>query len=73
MICWIIAGKVYVNRLIDAGVAVKVKQYKMAEHGFLEVNQPDYIPGDSRQSPEQAAYARACERYLIRELRALLY
>ena len=67
------SGKIYANRLIDAGVAVKVKQYKKAEHGFLEVNQPDYKTEDFRKSPEQEAYARDCERYLIRELRPLLY
>jgi acetyl esterase len=63
-------GIAYAKRLIDLGVPVKVKEYPKAEHGFLEVNRPDYTQGDPRQTPEQAAYTRDCEQYLIRELRA---
>lgn len=62
----------YAKRLIDAGVSVTVKEYPEAEHGFLEVNRPDYTQGDDRQNPQQAAFARDCERYLIRELKAQL-
>jgi len=65
-------GISYAKRLIDVGVAVKVKEYAKAEHGFLEVNRPDYTQGDHRQNPEQAAYARECERYLICELKSYL-
>ena len=65
-------GIAYAKRLIDLAVSVKVKEYKEAEHGFLEVNRPDYGTGDPRQTPEQAAYCRDCEQYLIRELGAML-
>ncbi len=65
-------GISYAKRLVDLGVAVKVKEFTKAEHGFLEVNRPDYTQGDPRQTPEQAAYARECEQYLIRELKASL-
>lgn len=66
------SGRGYAIRLMDAGVAVKVKKYPEAEHGFLEVNRPDYAAEDPRKTPEQAAYARNCEEYLVRELRAML-
>lgn len=59
----------YAKRLMGAAVPVKVKEYPKALHGFLEVNRPDY-PTDDRQNPEQAGYARDCERYLANELRA---
>lgn len=65
-------GIAYAKRLMDLAVPVKVKEYVDAEHGFLEVNRPDYGPGDPRQTPEQEAYCRDCEQYLIRELRASL-
>jgi len=63
-------GIAYAKRLIDNAVPVKVKEYPDAVHGFLEVNRSDFPAGDERQTPEQAAYARDCEQYLIRELRA---
>jgi acetyl esterase len=65
-------GISYAKRLIDLGIPVKVKEFLKAEHGFLEVNRPDYPQGDPRQNPEQAAYASECEQYLIRELKASL-
>ena len=66
-------GLAYAKRLLDLAVPVKVKEYKDAEHGFLEVNRPDYGTGDPRQTPVQAAYCRDCEQYLIRELRACFH
>ena len=60
----------YAKRLIGAAVPVKVKEYPKALHGFLEVNRPEYNPADPRVTPEQAEYARDCEKYLINELRA---
>ncbi len=63
-------GIAYAKRLIDAAVPVKVKEYPNAVHGFLEVNRPDYPPGDDRRNPEQEAYCKDCEEYLVRELRA---
>lgn len=63
-------GIAYAKRLIDNAVPVKIKEYPAAEHGFLEVNRPDYPEGDPRQTAEQAEYARDCEHYLIQELRA---
>ena len=65
-------GISYACKLIEAGVPVKTKEYKDAEHGFLEVNRPDYDMEDARKTPEQAGYARDCEQYLIREMRALI-
>ena len=65
-------GLAYARRLLDLGVEVKVREYRDAEHGFLEVNRPDYPQDDPRISAEQAALARDCERHLIRELRATL-
>lgn len=65
-------GLEYAARLVDAGVEVKVKKYLHAEHGFLEVNRPDYPDGDARKNPEQERYARDCEAYLVRELKNLL-
>ncbi len=65
-------GLAYAKRLLELGVEVKVREYRDAEHGFLEVNRPDYPQDDPRVSPEQAAMARDCEAYLIRELRATL-
>ena len=62
----------YAKKLIDAGVPVKTKEYAGAEHGFLEVNRPDYDMPDDRKTPEQEAYTRDCEQYLIREMRAML-
>jgi acetyl esterase len=60
----------YAKRLIDLAVPVKIREYPQALHGFLEVNRPDYPSGDERQTPEQAEFARDCERYLVQELRA---
>ena len=65
-------GLAYAKRLMDLAVPVKVKEYPNALHGFLEVNRPDYSGEDDRKTLEQAACARDCERYLIRELRASL-
>lgn len=64
-------GIAYAKRLIDLGVPVTVREFAHAEHGFLEVNRPDYTPGDPRQTPEQAEYARECERYLVGALRMI--
>ena len=63
-------GIAYAKRLTDVAVPVKVKEYPKAVHGFLEVNRPDYPAGDARQNPEQEAYCRDCEKYLMQELRA---
>lgn len=63
-------GIAYAKRLIDHAVPVKVKEYPAAVHGFLEVNRPDFLSGDERQTPEQAGYTKDCENYLIQELRA---
>lgn len=63
-------GIAYAKRLMDASVPVKVKDYPDAQHGFLEVNRPDYPAGDPRQNAEQEAYCRDCENYLVHELRA---
>lgn len=63
-------GIAYAKRLIDLAIPVVVREFPQAEHGFLEVNRPDYPAGDPRQSPEQAEYARECERYLVGQLRA---
>lgn len=65
-------GVKYACKLTNAGVSVSVREWKNAQHGFLEVNRPDYPAGDSRQTPEQETYARECECYLIMQLRALL-
>lgn len=65
-------GLEYAAHLVDAGVEVHIKKYPQAEHGFLEVNRSDYPDGDPRQNKEQAAYARDCEAYLVRELKSLL-
>ncbi len=63
-------GIAYAKRLIDRAVPVKIKEYPEALHGFLEVNRPDYPAGDARQNPEQEAYCKDCEKYLVRELQA---
>lgn len=65
-------GLAMAKRLIDNAVPVKIKEYPNALHGFLEVCRSDYTQEDVRETPEQAAMARDCERYLIRELRATL-
>jgi len=64
-------GIAYAKRLIDLAVPVMVREFPGAEHGFLEVNRPDYPDGDPRKTPEQAVYARECERYLVTGLRML--
>ena len=63
-------GIAYAKRLMNIGVSVKVKEYRRALHGFLEVNRPDYDPDDPRRTPEQDMYCKDCEKYLINELRA---
>ena len=63
-------GVAYAKRLINIGVSVKVKEYRRALHGFLEVNRPDYDQNDPRRTEEQDAYCKDCENYLINELRA---
>jgi Esterase/lipase len=63
-------GIAYAKRLIDRAVPVKIKEYPKALHGFLEVNRPDYPAGDARRNPEQEAYCKDCEKYLVQELRA---
>ncbi|MCD8067599.1 MAG: alpha/beta hydrolase [Lachnospiraceae bacterium] len=61
----------YAKRLIDNGVNVCFREYPKAEHGFLETNRPDYEPQeDGRINPEQGAFARNCEQWIIRVLRA---
>lgn len=65
-------GIQYAKRLIDLGIPIKIKEYPLAEHGFLEVNRPEYPDGDDRKTPEQAIYCNDCERYLVAELRASL-
>lgn len=64
-------GLAYAERLQAAGVTVEVKDYPTAQHGFLEVNRPDYPAGDERQSPEQAALARDAEAWLIQQLQRI--
>ena len=62
----------YACKLIEAGVPVKTKEYPDAEHGFLEVNRPDYEQEDPRKTKEQEQYTRDCEEWLVREIRAML-
>lgn len=63
-------GAAYAKALIDAQVPATVQPYPEALHGFLEVNRPDYDPGDPRRTPEQEALCRHCEGVIIRWLRA---
>lgn len=66
-------GLAYAKRLADAGNTVYLQEYPNAEHGFLEVNRPDFIPQDpDHVDLEQAGYARDCEQWLIRLLRTEL-
>lgn len=64
-------GMTYFERLKQNGVPTDTVEYPKAEHGFLEVNRPDY-PADPRQTPEQAALARAAEEWIVEHLRRLL-
>ena len=57
-------GTGYAKRLEDAGVKVLLKEYPEAEHGFLEVNRPEYTEHEAI-GPEQAEMARDCEKFLI--------
>ncbi len=66
-------GIAYGKRLLENGVTVHFREYPKAEHGFLEVNRPDYDPKtDGRINEEQAAYARDCEQWLISLLKSEL-
>ena len=65
-------GIKYACKLIHAGVPVSVREWKKAQHGFLEVNRPDYFEDDKRKNPEQEQYARECEQYLISQLCSLI-
>ncbi len=66
-------GIAYGKKLIENGVSVHFKEYALAEHGFLETNRPDYEPAnDTRINEEQDGYARDCEQWLIKMLRAEL-
>lgn len=64
-------GLAYAKKLLEAGTTVHFRTYPKALHGFLEVNRPEY-GADSRVNPEQDAYARDCEQWLIRLLKAEL-
>ncbi len=64
-------GLGYAKRLEEADVPVLVREWPEAQHGFLEVNRPDYPAGDERQNPEQAAMAREAEIWLIGQLKKL--
>lgn len=64
-------GMTYFERLKQNGVPTDTVEYPKAEHGFLEVNRPDY-PADPRQTPEQAALARAAEEWIVEHLRRRL-
>lgn len=64
-------GIAYAKRLIDLAVPVSIREFTRAEHGFLEVNRPDYPDGDPRKNPEQAEYARQAEDFLVGELQAV--
>ena len=66
-------GIAYAKRMIDLAVPVRIREFAGAEHGFLEVNRPEYPDEDPRKRPDQAALARECEQYLIAELRACYY
>lgn len=64
-------GIAYAKRLMDLAVPVHIREFTRAEHGFLEVNRPDYPDGDSRKNREQAEYARQAEDFLTGELQAV--
>nr|WP_289768066.1 alpha/beta hydrolase [uncultured Acetatifactor sp.] len=64
-------GIAYAKRLMELAVPVRVREFIRAEHGFLEVNRPDYPDGDSRKNQEQAEYARQAEDFLAGELQAV--
>ncbi len=64
-------GLGYAERLKEADVPVLVREWPEAQHGFLEVNRPDY-PADERQTPEQAAMAREAENWILEQLKKLL-
>jgi len=64
--------RAYAAKLMAAGVDVTFRSWAKAEHGFIEVNRPDYFFEDSRKSPEQARMSREAERYCLFMLRELL-
>ena len=60
----------YYEKLSAIGILASIKEYKCALHGFLEVNRPDYTPGEHEaKNPEQASYTRDLENYLIEILK----
>jgi acetyl esterase len=64
-------GEAYASRLIGLGVPVSSIRYEKALHGFIEVNRPDFFfdsSNDDRVTPEQAAYTRDAEEYLLKQL-----
>lgn len=64
-------AEMYAKRLIDLGVPVAYKQFKGAEHGFIEVCCGEsFFEEDERKTPEQTALAREAEQFVIGQLRA---
>ena len=64
--------RAYAMKLMAAGVDVTFRNWAEAEHGFIEVNRPDYFFEDSRKGPEQAHMSREAERYCLFMLREIL-
>ena len=63
----------YAKRLIDLGVPVAYKQFKGAQHGFVEVCCGEsFFEEDERKTPEQTTLAREAEKYICGQLRAFL-
>lgn len=62
-------AEAYAKKLIDCGVPAAVRRWAEAQHGFVEVNRPDYFFDDPRKTPEQAALARSAENFIAAQFK----
>lgn len=64
-------GIEYDRLLNQMGIGSTLIDYPHAEHGFLEVNRPDYSDPHPGKSPEQESFSHDCEDRIIRLLQSL--
>lgn len=65
-------GERFAQNAMRQGVPVWFKRYADGQHGFFEVNRPDYFLPDARKTPRQQALTDDAEAFILKGLSIML-